>query len=382
MIYLDNAATTRPFDEVIKEVEATDKECFANPSSMHAAGYLAEKKIRKAETAVKEAIGADRGTVLFTSGGTESNNLAFFGTLFSVLKRGVHIITTKIEHPSVLEPVRCLEALGADVTYVGTDENGFVNPDEILENIKEDTRLVSVMYVNNETGAIQPIEEIAKKVKAKNKNILLHTDCVQALGAVNINVKKAGIDMLSLSAHKINGPKGVGAFYFSDNVHIKPVIVGGHQQNNLRSGTQNTPGICGFEKALFLTLSQKEERRAHSASLKERLINGLKGNPAFTVNNESGQYAPHIISIWVHDVRAEVLLHALEAHDICVSAGSACSSNKPEPSHVLAAMGYDKKRIEETIRVSTGAFTKEKDIDTFLEVLTHEASALARFTRV
>ncbi len=381
MIYLDNAATTRPFDEVIKETEDVNREFFANPSSMHTAGYLAEKKISAAAKTAMAAIGAKDGTFVFTSGGTESNNLAFFGTLQNAIKRRPHIISTKIEHPSVLEPVRFLESLGAEVTFIEPDKNGFVDPDEAAASIRENTKIVSVMYVNNETGAIQPILEIAKRIKRVNPDILFHTDCVQAMGNVDIDVGKLGVDMLSLSGHKINGPKGVGGFYFSRRVHVKPVILGGHQQMDLRSGTLNTPGICGFAKALELTVQNTKEKRARLALLKNRLIANFSDDTAFAVNNAEGAYAPHIISIHVKNVRAEVLLHALETHGICVSAGSACSSNRPAPSHVLTAMGYDKKRIEETIRVSTGAFTTEQDIDTFCTVLKKEAAVLSKFTR-
>lgn len=382
MIYLDNAATTQPFDEVIKETEEINKNFYANPASMHAAGYSAEKKVSTATSVALNAIHADSGTFLFTSGGTESNNLAFFGTLQSAIKRKPHIITTKIEHPSVLEPVKFLEELGAQVTYIDVDQKGFVNPDDVANAINDNTKLVSVMCVNNETGAIQPISEISEIVKSKNKDILFHTDCVQAFGNTPVNVKSLGVDMLSLSAHKINGPKGVGGFYFSKNVHVKPAILGGHQQMNFRSGTLNTPGICGFAKALDLTLNRVNEKNSHLVSLKNRLISQLKGCNGIHINNSDGCYAPHIISIWVKNVRSEVLLHALESHDICISAGSACSSSRPAPSHVLTAMGYDKKRIEETIRVSTGTFSTENDIDTFCSILKKEAEILSKFTRV
>lgn len=382
MIYLDNAATTLPYDEVIKEIDTVNREFFANPSSMHSQGYMAEKKIAEAKKQVLSAIGDARGNFLFTSGGTESNNLAFFGTLQSAIKRKPHIITTQIEHPSVLEPVRFLETLGAEVTYIAPDENGFVSEEKITSSIRENTKIVSVMAVNNETGAIQPIESIAKAVKSKNKDILFHTDCVQAMGNIEINVKKMNIDMLSLSAHKINGPKGAGGFYFSKNVHIKPFILGGHQQDNLRSGTLNTAGICGFSKAIELTEKNYSEKINHLLQLKERFLECFKDNDSIVINNIGRGYSPHIISIWVKNVRAEVLLHALEAHGICISAGSACSSNHPSPSHVLTSMGYDKKRIEETVRVSTGVFTTIDEINVFCDILKKEAGALSKFTRI
>lgn len=382
MIYLDNAATTRAFDEVLCEMDDVNRECFANPSSMHAAGYLAEKKVQTATETALSSIGAKDGTFLFTSGGTESNNLAFFGVLQRAIKRKPHIITTKIEHPSVLEPVRFLEELGASVTYVGVDENGFVSPADVASAVQEDTMLVSVMYVNNETGAIQPIGEIIKKVKAAKQDVLFHTDCVQAMGALDIQAEKLGIDMLSLSAHKFHGPKGVGGFYCRKNIPLKPAILGGHQQNNLRSGTLNTPGICGFQKAMELTTKTLGEKNAHLRGLKNRLIENLKDSTLFSVNNAGDGYSPHIISLRVKNVRAEVLLHALESSGICISAGSACSSNKPAPSHVLTAMGYDRKRIEETVRISTSIQNTEQEMDTFCEILMKEAEMLSKFTRI
>ena len=382
MIYLDNAATTRPFDEVIAEMDTLQKEHYANPASMHLAGYEAEKKVNAAHDFALSSIGAKAGTFLFTSGGTESNNLAFFGTLKSALKRNPHIITTKIEHPSVLEPLAFLEEHGAKVTYVGVDSRGFVYPDEVADAVTEKTALVSVMYVNNETGAIQPISTISKLVKAKKKDILFHTDCVQAFGNAPIDVVKQGIDMLSLSGHKINGPKGIGGFYFSPGIHLTPAIFGGHQQKNLRSGTLNVPGICGFAKAMELTLKNFEEKNSRLKDLKARLSAALSDDALFTVNNIGEDYSPHIVSISVQNTRAEVLLHALEVHGICISAGSACASNHPEPSHVLTAMGYDRKTTEGTVRVSLGAFTTVEEIDVFCEYLKKEATLLSKFTRV
>ncbi len=381
MIYLDNAATTRPFDEVMEEMLAVQKETYANPASMHSAGYAAEKKVREALDIAKSAIGAKTGTFLFTSGGTESNNLAFFGTLQSALKRNPHIITTKIEHPSVLEPLKFLESCGARVTYLDVDARGFVSPEEVASHVCEDTKIVSVMLVNNETGAIQPISEISMRVKEKNKATLIHADCVQGFGNVDIDVKKMGLDMLSLSAHKINGPKGVGGFYYSDRVHLTPAMMGGHQQGDKRSGTLNTPGICGFAKAMEMTKKQAADKRDMLARLKAQLIETLKDDPLFTINNIGDDYSPHIISISAQNTRSEVLLHALEAHGICVSAGSACASNRPAPSHVLAAMGFDKTKIEGTIRVSLGSFNTAEEIDTFCEHLKKETAALSRFTR-
>lgn len=382
MIYLDNAATTMPYYEVTEEMARADRECFANPSSMHILGYAAEKEILDAEKKVKAFIGAKGGNVVFTSGGTEGNNLAFFGTLRNSLKRNPHIITTKIEHPSVLEPVKLLEETGAAVSFVGVNEKGLVDADEIAQKVSQNTKIVSVMYVNNETGAIQPISEISKKIKAKNKDVLFHVDCVQAAGNVKIEADKCGIDMLTISAHKIHGPKGVGAFYYSDRVKLVPHILGGHQQKNIRSGTQNTTGILGFKKAIEKTEENFLKKQETFCFLKNKIINYFDKNDIFTVNNAESLYSPHIVSISVKNVRAEVLLHALEAHGICISAGSACSTNKPAPSHVLMAQGFDRKKVEETIRVSLGAFNTEEEIDEFLKIIEKEGLALSKFTRI
>lgn len=379
MIYLDNAATTRPDVRVIDAMNEINRDFFANPSSMHSAGYMAEKKLSDAKEKIMSSIGARSGELVFTSGGTESNNQIFFGILKNTIKRKPHIITTAIEHPSVLEPVKALEALGCEVTYITPDEFGIVSPDMVANAVKENTKIVSVMAVNNETGAINPIADIVKKVKAKNSDIIVHSDCVQAMGNINVNVDSWGVDAISLSAHKICGPRGVGALYIRQNVRVLPYILGGHQQKNLRSGTENVAGAVGFSVAMENSVKTFDEKQKRLNALKEQIILSLDDN--FIINNQGDMYSPHIVSIRVKNARAEVLLHALEAHGICVSAGSACSTNKPAPSHVLLAQGYDRKHIEETIRVSLGAYNTEEEINTFCRILKEEAAALSRFTR-
>ncbi len=379
MIYLDNAATTRPFDCVIDTMNEINKDFYANPSSMHAAGYAAEKKLKEAKDKILSSIGAKGGELVFTSGGTESNNQIFFGVLKNAIKRKPHIITTAIEHPSVSEPVKALEDLGCEVTYIAPDEFGVISADSVANAIKENTRLVSVMAVNNETGAINPIADIVKKVKAKRADIIVHSDCVQAIGNIRVDVASWGVDAISLSAHKICGPRGVGALYIRDKVRVLPYILGGHQQKNLRSGTENVAGAVGFAAAVDETIKTYDAKQKRLKKLKEKIISSLDEN--FIINNAGDRYSAHIVSIRVINVRAEVLLHALETHGICVSAGSACSTNKPAPSHVLLAQGYDRKHIEETIRVSLGVYNTEEEIDTFCEILRKEAAALARFTR-
>ncbi len=379
MIYLDNAATTRPYDCVVDAMNEINRDFYANPSSMHSAGYAAEKKLKEAKDKILSSIGAKGGELVFTSGGTESNNQIFFGVLKNAIKRKPHIITTAIEHPSVSEPVKALEDLGCEITYITPDEFGVISADSVADAVKENTRLVSVMAVNNETGAINPIADIVKKVKAKDSSIIVHSDCVQAMGNIKVDVANWGVDAISLSAHKICGPRGVGALYIRDKVRVLPYILGGHQQKNLRSGTENVAGAVGFSVAMEETVKTFDEKQKRLCALKEKIISSLDEN--FIINNAGDRYSAHIVSIRVKNVRAEVLLHALEAHGICISAGSACSTNKPAPSHVLLAQGYDRKHIEETIRVSLGVYNTEEEIDTFCEILRKEAAALARFTR-
>ncbi len=379
MIYLDNAATTPPLCDVIDAMNEINRDFFANPSSMHSAGYAAEKKLTEAKEKILSSIGARSGELVFTSGGTESNNQIFFGVLKNAIKRKPHIITSAIEHPSVLEPVKALEALGCEVTYIAPDEFGVICADSVANAIKENTRLVSVMAVNNETGAINPIADIVKKVKAKSADIIVHSDCVQAMGNIKVNVDSWGVDAISLSAHKVRGPRGVGALYIRERVRVLPYILGGHQQKNLRSGTENVAGAVGFSVAMEETVKTFGGKQEKLKALKEKIISSLDDN--FVINNAGEKYSSHIVSIRVKNVRAEVLLHALETHGICVSAGSACSTNKPAPSHVLLAQGYDRKHIEETIRVSLGSSNTETEIDKFCEILIKEAAALSRFTR-
>lgn len=382
MIYLDNAATTKPYPEVIEIIGKMNEEFYANPSSMHTAGFAVEKKLKEAKELLMTSIGAKSGEFVFTSGGTESNNQIFFGTIVSAIKRKPHIITSAIEHPSVLEPVKYLQNLGCEVTFVAPDKNGIITAESVEKEIKENTKIVSVMAVNNETGAINPIADIAKRVKAKNPEIIVHSDCVQAMGNIKISVDKWGVDAISLSAHKICGPKGVGGLYIRDKVRVLPLILGGHQQKNLRSGTENVPNIIGFSKACEITDNNFIKKATTLYELKETIIKRLTAEDGFIINNEGAHYTSHIVSIRVKNVRAEVILHALEAYGICISAGSACSTNKPAPSHVLTSQGYDKKHIEETIRVSLGAYNTIDEVNTFCDILIKEAKTLSKFVRV
>ena len=362
--YLDNSSTTRQFDEVTDVVSKLSREFYGNPSSLHGLGMQAEKIIKSAKKKVLETIGAESlDNFIFTSGGTESNNLAILGYIRPKLKRNPHIITSKIEHPSVLEVFKILEVEGAEVSYIGTDSNGIIDIEELKEAICEKTELISIMLVNNEVGSIQPIEKISKIAKEKNPKIKIHVDAVQAFCKVPINAKNMGIDMMSVSGHKIHGPKGIGGLYLKKETNLKPILYGGHQQQNLRSGTENPIAIGGLEKAVTINMERFKEKTENVKKLKSMIISELSNIDCCKINcdvNES--FAPNIINASFTGLRSETILHGLEAEGVYVSTGSACSSNKPQLSHVLLAMGYDKKRIDSAIRLSLSLETTEEEV--------------------
>lgn len=362
--YLDNSATTRQFDEVTETVSVLSREVFGNPSSLHGIGMDAEKVIKSAKKTLLGSIGAEQtDEFIFTSGGTESNNLAILGYIRPKLSRKPHIVTTKIEHPSVLEVFKTLEEEGAVCSYVGVDEKGIIDLEELSSVLNEKTELLSVMLVNNEVGSVQPIDKICEIAKKKSPRIKIHADAVQAFCKIPINVKKSGIDMLSLSGHKIHGPKGIGGLYVKKGVTLKPFLYGGHQQKNLRSGTENPPVIGGFEKAVLINKEGFEEKRAKLGLLKKMIISELEGIKCCHINSGEGEnFSPNIVNASFLGIRSETLLHALEAEGVYVSTGSACSSNHPELSHVLLAMGHDKKRIDSAIRISMSTETNEEEV--------------------
>ena len=361
--YLDNSSTTRQFNEVTETVYNLSKEVYGNPSSLHGIGFEAEKIIKNAKKTVIDAIGASvEDEIIFTSGGTESNNLAILGYIRPKLSRNPHIVTTKIEHPSVLEVFKVLEEEGAKVSYVGVDKNGTVDLEELKSVLCEKTELISVMLVNNEVGALEPIDEIVKIAKEKSPKAKIHADAVQAFCKVPINVKKSGIDMLSISGHKIHGPKGIGCLYIKKGVTLKPVLYGGHQQKNLRSGTENTIAIGGLSKAILINMESFEAKRENVSAVKDMIINELSKIKCCKINGGKGEgFAPNIINASFEGIRSETLLHALESEGVYVSTGSACSSNHPQLSHVLLAMGLDKKRIDSAIRISLSLDTGEEE---------------------
>ncbi len=380
MIYLDNSATTRPFSAVSAHMRDIEQNTFGNPSSLHRAGILAERTVTRAREQVLSALSADDGSFIFTSGGTEANNLAILGTMQSRIRRTPQILTTKIEHPSVMEAVLHLKAQGADCRLIEVDKNGQVNQDHFLSLLTENTALVSVMSVNNETGATQDIATLCRLAKEKNPDVLFHTDSVQALGKISLNVRETGVDLLSVSSHKINGPKGAGGLYIRRSVHVKPIVFGGGQENGLRSGTQNTPAISGFGLACELTMASLAEKTAEMARLRTLLADGLAKIPGCQVVSVKNP-APHIVCATFPGIKSETLLHTLEMREIYVSSGSACSSNKPQLSPTLLAMGYNRKEIEGAIRFSLGHDTTEADIMTALSVVKEEAELLLGISR-
>ncbi len=372
MIYLDNSATTRQYDEVTEVMCGAMRDEFGNPSSLHRLGMNAELLVKDARRKAASALGAEPEEVYFTSGGTESDNTAIIGAAMARRRRGKRIITTQVEHPAVLESCRRLEERGFEVVYVGVDKGCGADVGALKEALNGDTILVSVMGVNNETGTIQPLEEISAAVRGFNEangcDVLLHTDMVQGFG--KIAIKRGLFDMITVSAHKIHGPKGIGALYVRKGLNVEPYIVGGGQERHFRSGTENVPAIAGFGRACELACGALEARNAKAAAVCERLRNGiLESIPDVRINGENT--VPFVLNVSFLGVRGEVLLHSLEQDGIYVSTGSACSSNKKSKSgsHVLRAMGLSDREVEGAIRFSFSEFNTLEDIDFTLEKL-------------
>ena len=380
--YLDNSATTFVFDSVRDIMVRTMKEDFGNPSSLHVRGVEAEKYVRRATEQIAASLKCEPKEIYFTSGGTESNNLALIGCAMANRRAGNHIITTKIEHASVSNPAKFLEEQGFRVTYLPVNNKGLVDLDALKEALTDDTILVSVMYVNNEIGAVEPVAEISRLIKEKNPNILFHVDAIQAYGKFVIRPKKEGIDLLSVSGHKIHGPKGSGFLYVRDRVKIRPLILGGGQQSGMRSGTENVPAIAGLGEAVREIYTDHEKKIAELYRLRQILEEGLLAIPGTTVNGPHGtEGAPHIVSLSVEDVRAEVLLHALEDKGICVSSGSACSSNHPVYSATLQAIGVKKSLLDCTVRFSLSIFNTEEEIRYAVDTCAQLIPMLRRYRR-
>lgn len=380
--YLDNSATTRCSERARDIMVKVLMEDFGNPSSLHTMGMTAEGYIKRAKEQIAKTLKAEEKEILFTSGGTESNNLALIGTALANKRAGNHIITTSIEHASVSAVAACLEEMGFRVTYLKVDKDGLISLEELKEAVCEDTILVSLMMVNNEIGAVEPVEEAVKIIKAKNPKTLVHVDAIQAYGKYRICPKKLGIDLLSVSGHKIHAPKGTGFLYIKDKTKIKPIIYGGGQQKGMRSGTENVPGAAALGAAAEEIYENFDEKIEHLYSLKERFIKGVTEIEGVTINGKTGRdSAPQIVSVTIDGVRSEVMLHSLEEKEIYVSAGSACSSNKPAPSKTLQGIGLSKAQLESTIRFSFCVNTTEEEIDYAVEALKEIVPFRRKFIR-
>lgn len=376
--YFDNAATTAVYDEVKNYmIDFLDKD-YGNPSSMHAKGFRAELCIKEATENIAKELKCQPKELVFTSGGTEANNLAIIGTALGYRRLGRHIITTRIEHASVLEPMKFLKKEGFNITYIDVDENGIVKQDDLKNALREDTILVSIMYVNNEIGSIQPIKELAKLVKNYRSSILFHVDAVQAFGKLDCVPKRLGVDLLSMSGHKIHGPKGSGALYIKENSLVRPILYGGGQQQGMRSGTENVPAIVGFGLAAKMMYQDNDKKMSYIRALKERFLE--KVLKLDDVYDNSGE-APHIASVSFPGVRSEVMLHKLEEYSIFVSAGSACSSNKRSTSGVLKAIGLPQERLESTLRFSFSDFNTEEQVDYVVKAIEEVLPKLRRYIR-
>lgn len=355
--YFDNSATTPVYPEVRDLVVKLMEEDYGNPSSLHLKGVKAAGYIKDARKRLARLMKVQPKEIVFTSGGTESNNMALIGGALANRRAGNKIITTSVEHASVGSTVDFLKDMGFEVVRIGVDSRGLIDEQQLIDAVDDDTIIVSVMYVNNEIGAVMPIQDLVKRVKEKNPSVLIHVDAIQAFGKYTIYPGRMGIDMMSISSHKFHGPKGVGALYIRDRVKVKPIIYGGGQQSGMRSGTENVPGIAGMVLAAEMTYNDLDAKVEHMRQLKEHLIGEL--TQIEDVYSNSGD-APHIASITFKGVRSEVMLHALEERGVYVSSGSACSSNKHSVSSTLKSIGLPQEKLESTLRFS---FSPENTMD-------------------
>lgn len=381
-VYFDNSATTRCLPNVAALMTKIMCEDYGNPSSMHRKGVESEQYIRHAKEIIARTLKVQEKEILFTSGGTESDNLALIGTAFANFRSGNHIITTQIEHPAILETCAYLKTQGFEVTYLPVDSNGVISLVDLEKAMTSQTILVSVMHTNNEIGSVQPIAEAGALIKRINPNTVFHVDAVQGFGKFRIYPKKMNVDLLSVSAHKIHGPKGVGFLYMNEKVKVKPIMHGGGQQKGMRSGTDNVPGIAGMALAVEEIYKDFEEKTEYLYNIKERFIKGLEHLEDVKVNGLTGKdSAPHVVSVSIGGIRSEVMLHALEDRGVYVSAGSACASNKPATSATLKAIGVEKQYLDSTLRFSFSVLTTEEEVDYTLQQMYDIIPMLRRYTR-
>ncbi len=379
--YLDNSATTRCSKRVQDIVARTMDIDYGNPSSLHKKGVEAERYVKDAAAKIARTLKVSEKEIFFTSGGTESNNLAIMGAAFAHRRTGRRLITTQIEHASVAAAMAFLEEQGFEVIYLPVDGDGVLSLDALRNAVNEDTILVSIMQVNNEIGTVQPIAEAAAIIREKNSKALFHVDAVQSYGKMQIRPRQAGIDLLSVSGHKIHGPKGIGFLYIKEKTKINPVMLGGGQQSGIRSGTHNVPGIAGLGEAAQEIYEGFDNKIDYLAGLKARFLEQISAIEGIFINGSVAKSAPHIVSILVSGVRSEVLLHALEEHGIYVSSGSACASNKPSVSGTLQAIHVQPALLDSAIRFSFSAYTKPEEIDYAASKLAETIPKLRRYAR-
>ena len=383
--YLDNAATTRVFPEVRDIMLQVMEKDFGNPSSRHTKGIDAEGYVTRAVQQIASTLKCQPKEIVLTSGGTESNNMALIGTALANPRAGKHVITTRIEHASVHEPFGRLEQMEYETQYLPVDQNGHVLPEVLEAAVREDTLLVSVMMVNNEMGALEDIKKLSAIAKKKNPNVIFHVDAIQAYGKYKIVPKRMGIDLMSVSGHKIHGPKGSGFLYVRDGVKISPIILGGGQQRGMRSGTENVPAIAGMGEAIRIIYQDHAQKVEQLYALKKRLIDGLLAMEGVTVNgiNEIAleETAPHIVSASFAGIKSEVMLHALAQEGVYVSSGSACSSNHPDLSGTLRAIGVDERLLDSTLRFSFSVLSTPEEVDYALTAVDKVLPMLRRFIK-
>ena len=381
-IYLDNSATTRPYKEVTERMAEVMGETYGNPSSLHRLGLEAEKTVKQSREILAESLGVKPEEVFFTGSGTEADNIAIYGGARALKRRGKKIITDGIEHPAVLETFRALEQEGFETVHLGVDEHGLIDLDQLASELTEDTVLVSMMHVNNELGTIQPVEEAGKLLKGREK-LYFHVDAVQSFGKLPMAPVTSTADLVAVSAHKIHGPKGMGALYVRKGTNLRSPVTGGGQEKGLRSGTENVPGIAGFGKAVEITCRDLEERTRKIRAVRDYLMKGIEAEiPEIRINSfRDERCVCSVLNVSFPGVRGEVLLHMLEQSGIYVSTGSACSSHKKGQSHVLKAAGLTDEEIEGAIRFSFSADNTKEEMDAVLDCLKKSVASIRKITR-
>lgn len=375
MVYWDHAASTPPYDEVVQTMAEVMKKHYGNPSSIHRMGEDAAKLLKRAREVCAASLGVKPSEIVWTSGATEGNNMAIKGAAMQYAGRGKHIVTTSIEHPSVYDSCHALERRGYEVTYLPVDDKGRVEPAQVASAVRKDTILVSIMHVNNETGAVQPLEDIGRAVKESNPLTVFHIDGVQGFGKLPVRLEAWKADLYTLSAHKIRGPKGTGILYKRDGVNLHPLFTGGKQESGMRAGTENIPGIVAMSKAMRMAGEQTETFMTQVGAMRDELMAWIRTQPSLELNSyEEG--APHIVNMSFPGMKAEVLLHSLEEHGALVSTKSACSSKTAEPSKVLLAMGRSADAASSAVRISMGLTNTHEELQQLIRALSDAVNRL------